>query len=205
MSKSYFVCCTSIAVSAFASVQASAAEFRGVGEFIPGVVSESRAAIAYQQDLFKSILSHNYLLNHYSYALANAADVGVIVSRSGEFKKFVSGKVQDICLSQNRPEEECRSASQKMRVSAVEVWDNQDASFVLANWLYKLDGENWYYFSDLQRKTSSYFEGGTRKLFVVKGWDAGGVLANGLTVPDFPVVVDIRDNTVTLWTNELND
>jgi hypothetical protein len=169
------------------------------------IAFESQAAVDYQRVLTADVLPENYTVQHYSFVFPNSDDFQFLLSSFRDFKGFVAAKVLDVCLQQGRSRRRCEAAAGNLLNSYVEVSEGSVASITFASWLYRLDGDNWFDYDSAQKVTLPYVASDERKLLLVKGWRPDKVLVSKLTERDLPVVADLKEKTLTIWTNELDD
>jgi hypothetical protein len=84
------------------------------------------------------------------------------------------------------------------------------ASFYFAYWFYRFDSDNWFSFDRVRQETEAYLEHNSTtqdrlELFFFKGFDQQGLLADAITVPDLPVVVNYAERRITIWGAGLRD
>lgn len=80
------------------------------------------------------------------------------------------------------------------------------ASFYFAYWFYRFDSDNWFSFDRVRQETESYLEYNNNiEFFFLKGFDQQGLLADAITVPDLPVVVNHLERRITIWGAGLRD
>ncbi len=197
----------SLAAGCFATsaVASSAVPEAAIVSANSAIAFESEAAVAYHRILTGEVLPENYTLQHYSYVFPNSDDFQMMLSSFREFKGFLGAKVLDICLKQARSRKRCEAAAGNLLNTYVEVSEGPVAGITFASWLYRLDGDNWFDYDAAQKVTLPYVASGDRKLYLVKGWRPDKVLVSKLTERDLPVVVDMKEKTFTIWTNELDD
>jgi hypothetical protein len=166
---------------------------------------ESESAVNYQRVLTGEVLPESYTVQHYSFVFTNSDELQLLMSSFRDFKGFIGAKVLDLCLVQARSRKRCEAAAGNLLNAYVEVSEGDVASIVMASWLYRLDGDNWFDYDAARQATVPYLNEPNRKLYVIKGWRPDKVLVDKLTERDLPVVIDWNEKSLTIWTNQLDD
>ena len=99
----------------------------------------------------------------------------------------------------------CERAAAQVKVMPLERFAENGAANAFAEWIFRVDGDNWYGFNSLLRETRNYLVKRDRELFMLKGFSPDNVLVDALSTEDLPLVLDLVECTVTLWTLELAD
>lgn len=84
------------------------------------------------------------------------------------------------------------------------------ASYYFAYWFYRFDSDNWFSFDRVRQETEKYLEYYSQhnhrlELRFFKGFEQHGLLAEAITVPDLPVVINYAERRVTIWGAGLRD
>ena len=77
-------------------------------------------------------------------------------------------------------------------------------------WFYSIDLDNWFTFEQAQKQTESYLDffpigPDTTELRMFKGFVNDMVLTGTISTVDLPVVVNRSEQSITIWSCELND
>ncbi len=80
------------------------------------------------------------------------------------------------------------------------------ASYQFAVVFLKFDEDNWFSYDSVREKTYTYLDSGNKKFRLYKGFYHTGVLSgDGISMIDLPVVIDEKEQTITIWSAELYD
>lgn len=167
----------------------------------------------YATDIFTG---ENFRLTPYTTPLQPETLPGPAISDAA-IKKQLERTVYDVCMARAAKNaatagtgklltvQHCERAVAQIKVMPLQRFVQRDAADALAEWIYRVDGDNWYDFTSLLRETTNYLAKRDRELFVLRGFSPYTVLVDTLSTEDLPIVLDLVEGTVTLWTLELAD
>lgn len=167
----------------------------------------------YTTDIFTG---ENFRLTPYTAPLQLEILPGPVVS-DASIKKQLERAVYDVCMARVAKNaaisrigelltvQHCERAVAQVKVMPLQRFVQRDAANVLAEWIFRVDGDNWYDFNSLLRETTNYLAKRDRELFMLRGFSPYNVLVDTLSTEDLPIVLDLVEGTVTLWTLELAD
>lgn len=167
----------------------------------------------YTTDIFTG---ENFRLTPYTAPLQPEILPGPVIS-DASIKKQIERTVYDVCMARAAKYastirtgelltvQHCERAVTQVKVLPLQRFVQSDAANVLAEWIFSVDGDNWYGFNSLLRETTNYLVKGNRELFMLRGFSPYNVLVDALSTEDLPIVLDLAEGTVTLWTLELAD
>lgn len=167
----------------------------------------------YTTDIFTG---ENFRLTPYTTRFQLEILPGPVVS-DASIKKQLERTVYDVCMARVAKNaatvrmgelltvQHCERAVAQVKVMPLQRFVQRDAANVLAEWIFRVDGDNWYDFNSLLRETTNYLVKRDRELFMLRGFSPYNVLVDTLSTEDLPIVLDLVEGTVTLWTLELAD
>lgn len=132
-------------------------------------------------------------------------------------KKQLERTVYDVCMARVAKNaaivgigglltvQQCERAVTQVKVMSLQRFVRSEAANALAEWIFRVDGDNWYGFNSLLRETTTYLVKRDRELFMLRGFSPYDVLVDTLSTEDLPIVLDLAEGTATLWTLELAD
>ena len=132
-------------------------------------------------------------------------------------KEQLAGTVYDACMARVAKNaavaetgwpltvQHCERSVAQIKDRPLERFVRGAAADALAEWVFRVDGDNWYRFDSLLRETRNYLVKPDRELFMLRGFSPRDVLVDTLSTEDLPVVIDLAEGTFTLWTLELAD
>lgn len=167
----------------------------------------------YTTDIFTG---ENFRLTPHTTQLQPEILPGPVIS-DASIKKQIERTVYDVCMARVAKNgaiagigklvtvQHCERAVTQVKVMPLQRFVQSDAADALAEWIFRVDGDNWYDFNSLLRETKNYLVKRDRELFMLKGFSPYTVLVDTLSTEDLPIVLDLAEGTVTLWTLELAD
>jgi hypothetical protein len=170
----------------------------------PGGPMYTTAAADLKTRLRAEVLGENFVLTSYTFS---GSELGI--SPSGFTTKALNGavsnKVQELCLQSARSFSQCDKFKKQLERSRISNHTGRTATNVFARWLNAVDENNWFQPADAQKAIAPYFESAGRRLYFFEDFDPENSLVNALSTKGLPVVVDPKDQSVTIWTIQLND
>lgn len=169
------------------------------------------AAESFKRSMYRTVLFDNWDLKYESTRFEKTSDFQSIVENECEFQKWVANRVGEICDRNYGNYRAGILASRTLEGKAIEVYESGNlGSYALAQWFYSFDLDNWFTFEQVQKQTESYLDFFPKgpdqtELRLFKGFDNNMVLTDALTVIDLPVVVNRSEQTITIWSCQLND
>ncbi len=172
----------------------------------------SQSAMGFQTSMTDpnqgGILLSNFSLKHWSYKFQDEDAFMKLIRNRVDLRAFVADRVLEIGLS-NPDNDKGKCYSGKHFLD--ESWVEEEYSGFIAAYQYaitfmKLDEDNWYSFVMVHERTGDYLRKGYKEFRLYKGFRHSGILAtNGIDFTDLPVVIDLDEKTITLWSGELFD
>jgi hypothetical protein len=175
-----------------------------LGGALFSLVSEP-AASRFQSEMQASVLASNFELRSYSYEFETRAGFDALTSRAEELSRFVASRVQELCIQKRYSMFACAEGTAELTRESPHVYEGDGAASVFANWIYAVDGENWYEFAPMSSFVSAYVNHANRKLWVWPSFRPDEVLVSDFSTNGLPVVANSELLTVTIWTLNLKD
>lgn len=167
---------------------------------------ESPAAGAFQTQLQKQVLPQSFHVRHYTFALGTESSELIVSERDlSLLREMVAAAVAAACEVQQIADSVCRGVTADLRSEDVEVLSGTGAAKMLAEWFYSVDHDNWFSWDDIFAPSEAYLSAASRHLFVFRSFNPDGFFTTALAPVGLPVVLDTRENTLTLWVTELFD
>ncbi len=150
-------------------------------------------------------LGKNFNLQHYTFSLGDNFVIPTNATEAKLLGNFVASRAFEVCLARGKSKSLCDTLRSSIKTSRIDVHTRLDAGSVFANWLASVDDNNWFQPSRLQPALAPYFSAESRQLFFFADGNPENSLVEPITTKGIPVVVDSRDNSITIWTIQLND
>ena len=174
--------------------------------------STSDSATAFVESMTNSengMLLENFPLTSWTVKVADKDKFNSIITNRYYLRNFVAKRVWNVCKENQTDISKCKAARRFLRKSWVVENDNGHlASYELALVFYKVDSDNWFSYDYALMKIAQYLEAnyGTRLLRLFKGFRHEGVLNNGgISIEDLPVIIDTKEQTITIYSATLYD
>ncbi len=162
-------------------------------------------ATQFQHAMASRVLSSNFQIAAYSYHIEDSAAYSNITKHSHAMGLFVAERVRDICKSQNRSRTNCDHAYQNLVQASFTRLSDTSAVQQFSNWIYALDGDNWYQFENLKNLVDDYLNTTQHELVFFPTFQSEGVLVNDLGAEGQSVIFNHETQSVTIWTLNLRD
>jgi hypothetical protein len=162
-------------------------------------------AIQFQFAMSSRILSENFEITPYSYQIDDISLYKSIISNPNSLTSFIAQRIRDICTGQKRGSDVCDTASQNLLHVPVMRLTSNAASEHFSNWIYSLDGDNWYQFYPMRDVVDNYLNTQNHELVFFPSFRPEGVLVNDLSAEGQAVVFNHSTQSITLWTINLRD
>ncbi|MCB0521416.1 MAG: hypothetical protein H6577_17970 [Lewinellaceae bacterium] len=169
------------------------------------------AADAFQERMYDGVLFNNFELTAYSTYFDDKAEFYDLAQSNCRFTEWVKNEVEDISLEKYDDPKAARLAGMLLEKCPLEIWDNPHyGAIAFAFWFYRFDADNWFSFERVREETERYLTYYAQiqhrlELRFFKTFENAGVLADAVTVPDLPVVVNYGEQELTIWTGQLYD
>jgi hypothetical protein len=158
-----------------------------------------------KMNLSQNGLGKNFILQHYTFSLGNNFVIPQSAQEAKLLGDFVASRTSEICLARGKPKSLCNTLQSSIRTSHIYIHTGSGASSIFANWLNSVDDNNWFYPNQLQPAIEPYFSVNSRQLFFFSDGNPENSLVEPVTTKGIPVMVDSSDNSITIWTIQLND
>lgn len=181
---------------------ASTARF---SENIMPVQNVSSAPSGLKLALSQNGMEENFVLKDYTFFLG---DNFVIPTSSHEAKdliELVAAKATEICTKRSKSKTFCEKLRSSILTSRIDVQNGSNATSIFSGWIYSLDDNNWFKPNQLMPAIEPYFNSDNRVLFFFKDGNPEHSLVDPLSTTGIPVTLDPKDNSITIWTIQLND
>ncbi len=174
-------------------------------------VLDVSAAEFFQEQMAEEVLPGNWQLDSFSATFPNSEAFDETVETRCRFVDFVAKQVVQFGTERFGNSTAAELAGELLKRSYVEHFkDPHYGAYAFAFWFYQFDADNWFAFDQVREVTEQYLNFYPNweerlELYLFKGFDNAGVLANAVTHADLPVVVNYGEQAVTIWTSQLND
>lgn len=168
-------------------------------------------AESFKRTMYRTVLFDNWDLQYDSTRFEDVTDFQKIVDDECNFQTWVAQRVGEICERNYGNHRAGILASRTLEGKPIEVYESGHlGSYALAMWFYTFDLDNWFTFEQVQKQTETYLDffpqgKDQTELRLFKGFENSMVLADAITVADLPVVVNRSEQTISIWSCQLND
>jgi hypothetical protein len=169
------------------------------------------AAQYFRSEMFRTVIGENWELTPHTFAMDDRAAFFDLVQTPSRFAEWVGERVEEVSLEKSNNPAAARLANLLLQRCYLDRYeDSHLGSFAFAFWLYRFDADNWFLFEKvrvvMEHYLSYYAKNQHRLEFrIFRGFENNGVLAQPITRPDLPVVVNYGEQEVTLWAAQLSD
>lgn len=163
----------------------------------------------FKQYMYDNVIADNWELDYFSMQLSDTSFEEVIIEENYLRDKVI--EMVTIMATQRNGYSPTSAQLAPLSFSFIETYQNPHfESFAFGLWFYRFDADNWFSFEEVQEATEryldTYFHFDHRlELHLFKGFKNGGLLTDGISVDDLPVVVNHAEKIISIWTAQLND
>lgn len=153
------------------------------------------------------VFESNFDLDYHYIEFLNESDMRTIMSCEKSFINTVGHLVEETVTRRLNSQITGEVAKRYVENCWLERTNSaHQASFYFAYWFYRFDSDNWFSFDRVRQETEAYLDyNSTMEFYFFKGFDQQGLLADAITVPDLPVVVNYAEGRITIWGAGLRD
>jgi len=169
------------------------------------------AAEDFKTRMYDGIIYENWTLEYHTTRFRTAAEFERIALNDSNLIDFIADEVQRISEARFGNAQAAYLADLLLKKSYPERLETGEfAGIAFAFWFYKFDSDNWFSFDRIRAATAQYFGyyptlSNRLELVLFKGFPNGGILVQGITADDLPVVLNFAEKAITIWTAELFD
>ncbi len=170
-----------------------------------------RAADAFRKAMFNGVIGDNWNLEHYTYYFNSEEDFNNTVNLASNFTNHIAYQIEQIITAKTGNDRAASLAGKLIQCAYQESFESAHlGSFAFALWFYRFDYDNWFSFERVRleiEKYLNYYEQAQYELRFgfFKGFSTVGLLTEGITRTDLPVVINPVERAITIWTAELFD
>lgn len=169
------------------------------------------ADFAFHQAMYNGVILDNWELEYFVTPFEDAAAFEAVTASAHALANWVAGQVEQISVEKYSNSKAAELAGALLSKCYVEHFpDPHYGAYALAFWFYQFDADNWFTFERVRAETERYLNyypvwEGRLELYLFKGFDNAGVLVSAMAQDDLPVVVNRGEQSITIWTCQLND
>lgn len=169
------------------------------------------AAEAFKQAMYHHLIGENWQLEHDSTRFEDTEAFLQIVDEPEAFRKWLARRISTLALDRFEDRDIVATVRKRLKSSALKTYSNGHiAAFAFALWFYQFDADNWFSFERVRKEVANYLDfmplyKDRAELRVFEGFDNLGILAGAITVSGLPVVVNYAEQTISIWSAQLND
>jgi hypothetical protein len=158
-----------------------------------------------------TVLGDNFTLKHWTYIFKSRSDLESMLDQDNrqQLRNFVASQVFSICKMKNKSNHLCSIGRDFLQRAYIEE-EVGVAYLQMALWMKRLDSEmrgDWFSFKNVETAANDYLNQYfdiSMRLF--KGFNSDGVLTyNAIPSRDLPVVVNLSERSLTIWSISLRD
>lgn len=189
-------------------------DIQGLGEDkLDDLLQSSRypAAEAFRRSMYRGVIMSNFILSYDSIVFEDEKSFLETAASPQALRSLVAARVAALCYEKYHNQELSRVAPRLLENLPLDTYTVANtAAYALALWFYRFDSDNWFTFDRVLKACMDYLEyydqwSDRAELYFFKGFDNTWVLADPVTVSDLPFVVNYAEQSITLWTCQLND
>jgi len=165
---------------------------------------------AFRLAMYDGVLLNNWEFKHSTKAL-DATKFAATAPVDCLLKNYIAEEIKILCKERFNNQQAAEIASRTLDTTYIERFEDAHlASYAFAFWLYKLDMDNWFSFEKVRLKSELYFSTNPNhndrlELVMFKGFNNTNVLNQPLNTKDLPVVINHAENSISIWSAQLND
>ncbi|MDX1941315.1 MAG: hypothetical protein SFU99_12235 [Saprospiraceae bacterium] len=170
-----------------------------------------RAADAFRNAMFNGVIGENWRLEHYTYYFLSQEDFNNATNIASNFTGHIAYEIERITTEKTGNDRAAYLAGKLIQGAYQEFFGSAHLSaYAFAFWFYQFDYDNWFTFDRVRleiEKYLNYYEQSHYELRFgfFKGFSTTGLLTEGITRPDLPVVINPVERSITIWSAELFD
>ena len=190
----------------------------GVGE---GTINDliysfgTSAAQAFKSRMYDEnvIFEANWPLEYFRFVIDDKSTFEETVSNKASFRNFVCDQIAAISEQRELKEKDTEVMLQEISMGYLDDYHNSTPApaYALALWFYEFDADNWFSWEKIQEVCQTYFDHHSganpwdMELRFFKGFKNRGIIPQGISPDDLPVVVNWPEQAITIWVSELYD
>ncbi len=166
---------------------------------------------AFRLAMYNGVLLENWILLHDTTTITPKAEFLDTVDNECNFRTYISHELKRICQERFQNQQAAKLAERTLDGKYLERFEDAHlGSYPFAFWFYKIDMDNWFSFDTVRAKTeaylSTYIASNHRlELRFFKGFNNSNILNTPLNTKDLPVVVNYAEQSISIWSAQLND
>ncbi|TAE57125.1 MAG: hypothetical protein EAZ89_04150, partial [Bacteroidetes bacterium] len=164
-----------------------------------------------EKSFLETAIMSNFILSYDSIVFEDEKSFLETAASPQALRSLVAARVAALCYEKYHNQELSRVAPRLLENLPLDTYTVANtAAYALALWFYRFDSDNWFTFDRVLKACMDYLEyydqwSDRAELYFFKGFDNTWVLADPVTVSDLPFVVNYAEQSITLWTCQLND
>ena len=155
----------------------------------------------------EQILYENFPFSFHAITFDDEASFEAHTKDEASLRKTVIDNIEFLASKDPLDPKDLAAAKDQIGNAYIEkIYTAYLAGYAWAVWFYGFDADNWFAFDTMRLPLSDYLDesGEDPALYLFKGFN-NGLIVQGISVLDLPVVVNPNELTVYLWTAELFD
>ncbi|MBK7873161.1 MAG: hypothetical protein IPJ74_22060 [Saprospiraceae bacterium] len=170
-----------------------------------------RAADAFRNAMFNGVILDNWKLEHYTYYFLSDQDFNNTVNIPSNFTGHIAHQIERIAEEKTENDRAAYLAGKLIQSAYQEFFESAHlGSYAFAFWLYRFDYDNWFSFERVRLEAEKYLSYYEQSIYELrfgffKGFSTAGLLTEGITKSDLPIVINPVERAITIWTAELFD
>ncbi|HHG83420.1 MAG TPA: hypothetical protein ENJ82_01625 [Bacteroidetes bacterium] len=169
------------------------------------------AAEQFKLSMYHDLLQDNWVLNYDRSEFPDERAFLNLVDNPTAFKSWLADKVAELAVQKTGQANNGPLAQKSLNNACVEsFYSGYVGSYSMALWFFRFDEDNWFSFDRVHEKTEIYLSSPAYardriELRNFVGFENSGLLANPITVSGLPVTVNYMEQTISIWSCQLND
>ncbi|NJL75620.1 MAG: hypothetical protein HC892_11915 [Saprospiraceae bacterium] len=164
----------------------------------------------FRSTMYRDVIGENWELNFNRTAFEQSSQFLEIATHPALLLETISQQVNQISIKKFDNSALANFASYPLRQAYIETFSDEYAAVAFAFWLYRVDADNWFSLPRVLTYTRNYFNPNSTwdnrlELQLFKGYPNNGLLTQSVTNIDLPVVINYAEQSITVWTVQLND
>ncbi len=165
----------------------------------------------FRDGMYENVIRSNFVLRGHSVAFEDEATFLEVANDPFAFQAWVAMQVEALAERHTEDRRLARMAARLLWHAYLESYPSGGTgALAFALWWYRFDEDNWFSFEQVLAETRHYLDYAfgphdRRELRLFKGFENAGVLVDAICPADLPVVIHYAEQSITVWTCQLND
>lgn len=193
-------------------------DVQGIG---PGTIQDlvysfgTAADQAFQNDMYAKpiIYKENWTLEFHRTAFEEQGSFREVVQDEKALRNWLVAQLGELGASRATTATQISNMQAAVSSAYVDRYSNSTpaAAYAFALWFYEFDADNWFSWERIQEACLAYFDyhmagyPWEMELYLIKGFRQNGLIRNGITPDDLPVVINWAEQSISFWLSALYD